>query len=202
MHSATHYTGVKGNYNALNKYLEHWKELEYDEGLAGQIYRASEPNEIFTSGKEYSKQDIENTLKHAASNLRYFAFRNAGYNPSEGKAVQISSKLDIGEDNIPVGENAQREEVDNLLISELTLFYKSKSNTRALCKNSTNCWYEAYEPFRICWRTMDTPMPAELKYWRRPMTSAWNTTKIRRWLWCLYKFMNEMLSYGGPSLFF
>lgn len=47
------------------------KELEYDEGLAGQIYRASEPSEILASDKEYSRQDVDKALENASGNLGY-----------------------------------------------------------------------------------------------------------------------------------
>lgn len=203
LHSATHYTGVKEIATQVNNALRTLrKELEYDEGLAGQIYRASEPSEIFTSGKEYSKQDIENTLKHAAGNLgsAYFAFRNAGYNPSEGKAVPDFFKARRREDNIPVGENAQRERSRRLISRANAILQEQKVTPERFAKIAQIANMKAYEPFEYADELMDTPVPAELKILAAAMTVPEIPPKFVGG-YDAYKFMNEMLSYGGPSLF-
>ncbi len=63
------------------------KELEYDEGLAGQIYRASEPSEIFTSVLKQILKTFQTCRRQQKCMLRFPVM--LAYNPSEGKAVQI-----------------------------------------------------------------------------------------------------------------
>ena len=203
LHSATHYSGVKEIAKHVNNALRTLrKELEYDEGLAGQIYRASEPSEIFTSGKEYSRQDIENALKNAAGNLgsAYFAFRNAGYNPSEGKAVPDFFKARRREDNIPVGENAQRERSRQLISRANAILQEQKVTPERVAKIAQIADMKAYEPFEYADELMDTPVPAELKILVAAMTVPEIPEKFIGG-YDGYKFMNEMMSYGGPSLF-
>ena len=112
LHTATQYNGVHDIINNVNNVLRNLrKELEHDEGLAGQIYRASEPSEILTSDKEYPRKDVDKALENAAGNLgsAYIAMRDAISDTSEGKAVPAFRKARHREDNIPIGENEQRE---------------------------------------------------------------------------------------------
>ena len=102
------------------------KELEYDEGLAGQIYRASEPSEILTSDKEYPRKDVDKALENAWGKLgsAYIAMRDAFSDTSEGKSVPDFRKARCRENNISIGENEQRER-SRRFISMIMPFYKS-----------------------------------------------------------------------------
>lgn len=203
LHSATHYTGAKEIAISINNALKTLrKELEYDEGLAGQIYRASEPSEILTSGKEYSKRDIENAFESAAGNLgsASIAISDALDNRSEGKSVPDFLKARRREDNVPVGENAQRERSRRLIQRANAILQEQKITPEHFAKVAQIAKMKAWEPFDYAGELMDTPVPPEVKILVAAMTVPEIPPKLIN-DYDGYKFMNEMLSYGGPQLF-
>ena len=203
LHSATHYTGAKEIVPHVNNALRTLrKELEYDEGLAGQIYRASEPSEILTSGKEYSKRDIENAFESAAGNLgsASIIISDALDNRSEGKAVPDFLKARHREDNVPVGENAQRERSRRLISRANAILQEQGITADSIAKLALIANMKAFEPFDYAGELMDSPVSAEVKILIAAMTVPEIPEKFIN-DYDGYKFINEMMSYGGPSLF-
>ena len=203
LHSATHYTGVNEIVPNVNDALRTLrKELEYDEGLAGQIYRASEPSEILTFSGEHSKKDVENALQNAAGNIgsAAIAMRDALSNTSEGKTIPDFRKARSGKDNIPVGENAQRERSRRLIQSANAILQEQKITPEHFAKIALMADMKADEPFEYADELMDTPVPAEVKILVAAMTIPEIPPKLVN-NYDGYKFMNEMMSYGGSKLF-
>ncbi len=56
---------------------------------SGQIWRASEPSKIFTSGKSITRYENALKLMPQATKVHTSLSRNAIPHPSEGKAVQF-----------------------------------------------------------------------------------------------------------------
>lgn len=173
LHSATQYAGVYDIITNVNNTLRALrKELEYDEGLAGQIYRASEPSEILTSGGEHSKRDVENALEGAAGVLgsAYLAICDASSDTGEGKAVPDFRKARRREDNIPIGENGQRERSRRLISNANAILQEQKITARHIADIALIAQMKADEPFEYADELMDTPVLAEVKILVAAMT--------------------------------
>lgn len=203
LHSATHYTGVKEIAVKVNNALRTLrKELEYDEGLAGQMYRASEPSKILTFNGENSKSDIENALKDAAGNIESasIAVSDALDNISEGEAVPNFFKARRREDNIPIGKYEQRERSRRLISNANAILQEQGITPDRIAKVAQIAQFQASEPFEYADKLMDTPVPAEIKILVAAMTVPEIPPKLVGG-YDLYKFMNEMMSYGSTRLF-
>ena len=133
LHTATQYNGVYDittNVNDVLRILR--KELEYDEGLAGQIYRASQAGKTLTLNNKNSANDVINAIEGSVGNFRnaHGVFRDNVSNPSEGKTVPdyLKAKARRREDRVPGGEHEQRER-SRRFISQINSIFKDTEIT-------------------------------------------------------------------------
>ena len=112
LHTAIQYNGVHNIINNVNNVLRDLRrELEHDEGLAGQIYRASQVGKTLTLNDKNSRSDVINAIESAMGNFRNprTVFSDVGSDTGEGKAIQNFREAKLRVDNIQIGEHEQRE---------------------------------------------------------------------------------------------
>ena len=204
LHSVTDYVGthdIVTNVNAALKSIR--EELEYDEGLAGTIYRASEPSEIFTSDKEYSIQDIKKTLSHAMGVLgtAYDNLYDDGFDTAQSERVQSFRKARRREDNHSNRTDAQRERSRRFIQNVNAVLQEQKLGQHDLEKVARIASMKAYGEHDYIGHLMDTPVPDVVKTLVAAMTVPVIPHKFAKDDIYVQRFMNEMMSYSGIHLF-
>lgn len=204
LHSVTDYVGthdIVTNVNAALKSIR--EELEYDEGLAGTIYRASEPSEIFTSDKEYSVQDIKKTLSHAMGVLgtAYNNLYDDGFDTAQSERVQSFRKARRREDNHSNRTDAQRERSRRFIQNVNAVLQEQKLGPYDLEKVARIASMKAYGEHDYIGHLMDTPVPDSVKTLVAAMTVPVIPHKFAKDDIYVQRFMNEMMSYSGIHLF-
>lgn len=112
LHIATLYNGVYDGIDNVNNVLRNLrKELEYDEGLAGQIYRDSQAGKTLKLNDKNSRSDIIKAIQCAMGNFRdaRTGFRDNISNTGESKAISDYIEARRREYSTPIGEHEQRE---------------------------------------------------------------------------------------------
>lgn len=204
LHSVTDYVGIQDIVTNVNAALQSIREeLEYDEGLAGTIYRASEPSEIFTSNKEHSIQDIKKTLSHAMGILgtAYDNLYDDGFDTAQSERVQSFRKARRREDNYSNRTDAQRERSRRFIQNVNAVLQEQKLGPHDLEKVTRIASMKAYGEHDYIGHLMDTPVPDLVKTLVAAMTVPVISHKFAKDDIYVQRFMNEMMSYSGIHLF-
>ena len=203
LHTATQYNGVYDVTTNVNNVLRSLrKELEYDEGLAGQIYRASQAGRTLTLNDKNSANDVINAIESAIENFRNAptVLRDNVSDTSEGKSIPDYLKVRRRENSIPVGEYEQRERSRRFIQKINSILKEDDVDIDALPTIIDMAGMKDNNPFTYPDGLMNTPVDPALKILTATLTvpevgQQFVTTSG------LYKFMNEMLSYGNTYLF-
>ena len=203
LHTATQYKGVYDVTTNVNNVLRSLrKELEYDEGLAGQIYRASQAGRTLTLNDKDSANDVINAIESAIENFRNAptVLRDNVSDTSEGKSIPDYLKVRRRENSIPVGEYEQRERSRRFIQKINSILKEDDVDIDALPTIIDMAGMKDNNPFTYPDGLMNTPIDPALKI----LTAALTVPEIDQQFVTssgLYKFMNEMLSYGNTYLF-
>lgn len=203
LHTATQYNGVYDVTTNVNNVLRSLrKELEYDEGLAGQIYRASQAGKTLTLDNKNSANDVINAIESAIENFRNAptVLRDNVSDTSEGKSIPDYLKARRRENSIPVGEYEQRGRSRRFISKINSILKENEVDIDKLPTIIDMAGMKDNNPFTYPDGLMNTPIDPALKI----LTAALTVPEIdQRFVTSsgLYKFMNEMLSYGNTYLF-
>ena len=203
LHTATQYNGVYDVTTNVNNVLRSLrKELEYDEGLAGQIYRASQAGKTLTLNDKNSASDVINAITSAIENFRNAptVLRDNVSDTSKGKSIPDYLKARRREDIIPTGEYEQRERSRRFVSKINTILKEDEVDINALPTIIDMAGMKNNNPFTYPDGLMNTPVDPALKI----LTAALTVPEVGQQFVTtsgLYKFMNEMLSYGNTYLF-
>jgi len=203
LHTATQYNGVYDVTTNVNNVLRSLrKELEYDEGLAGQIYRASQAGRTLTLNDKNSANDVINAIESAIENFRNAptVLRDNVSDTSEGKSIPDYLKVRRRENSIPVGEYEQRERSRRFIQKINSILKEDDVDIDALPTIIDMAGMKDNNPFTYPDGLMNTPVDPALKI----LTAALTVPEVEQQFVNssgLYKFMNEMLSYGNTYLF-
>lgn len=203
LHTATQYNGVYDVTTNVNNVLRSLrKELEYDEGLAGQIYRASQAGRTLTLNDKNSANDVINAIESAIENFRNAptVLRDNVSDTSEGKSIPDYLKVRHRENSIPVGEYEQRERSRRFIQKINSILKEDDVDIDALPTIIDMAGMKDNNPFTYPDGLMNTPVDPALKI----LTAALTVPEVEQQFVNssgLYKFMNEMLSYGNTYLF-
>lgn len=203
LHTATQYNGVYDITTNVNNVLRSLrKELEYDEGLAGQIYRASQAGRTLTLNNKNSANDVINAITSAMENFRNAptVLRDNVLNTGESKSIPDYLKARRREDSIPVGEYEQRERSRRFISKINSVFKEDEVDLNKLPTIIDMAGMKDNNPFTYPDGLMNTPIDPSIKI----LVAALTVPEIDHKFVSssgLYKFMNEMLSYGHTDLF-
>jgi hypothetical protein len=201
LHSATDFTKTADLKNVVNDTLDLMREeLEKDEGLAGEIYRAVGNGKILASVSENDPQSVEDVIQRASKNLKraFGVVRKDGSNQSEDGTVSHQGKFGRKNLDALAGKSQQRTRIRQFIQSINNP--ESDTNSLKLIMGLAQANQNAHDFLDVPQAIINSPMDTKDKLFLAAMVvpKLGNNPQLDQ---KYYSFINEMFSYGNTNIF-